>query len=127
MKKPKKYVCLSDSERSEIEILKHRGYSNRKIARALGRSPNTIGYEINANSVINSETGAVEYVAKKAKAKSRLSKRSRRYQWRKIEHNPKLWGLSIILCKLQIFNVRFWGSVLLGHVYSPFKMYGKLV
>lgn len=95
MKKPKKYVCLSDSERSEIEILKHRGYSNRKIARALDRSPNTIGYEINANSVINSETGVLEYVAKKAKAKSRLSRRSRRYQWRKIEHNPKLWAFVV--------------------------------
>lgn len=80
----KKYVGLSDAERSEIEILKRKGYSNRKIAEALGRSPNTISREIKVNTV------AGEYVARKAKVKSRLSRRSRRYQWQKIEQHPEL-------------------------------------
>ncbi|NCD15153.1 MAG: helix-turn-helix domain-containing protein, partial [Bacteroidia bacterium] len=33
-----KYIGLSDAERSEIEILKYKGYSIRKIAEVLGRS-----------------------------------------------------------------------------------------
>ena len=57
----------------------------RKIAEVLGRSPNTISREIKVNSV------AGEYTAKKAKAKSRVSRRSRRYQWQKIENYPALW------------------------------------
>jgi len=81
----KKYIGLSDAERSEIEILKCKGYSIRKIAEVLGRSPNTISREIKVNSV------AGEYTAKKAKAKSRVSRRSRRYQWQKIENYPALW------------------------------------
>ena len=81
----KKYIGLSDAERSEIEILRGKGYSIRKIAEVLGRSPNTISREIKVNSV------AGEYIAKKAKAKSRVSRRSRRYQWQKIEHHPALW------------------------------------
>jgi IS30 family transposase len=80
----KKYVGLSDAERSEIEILRSKGYSRRKIAAALGRSPNTISREIKVNTV------AGEYVARKAKAKSRLSRKSRRYQWQKIEQHPSL-------------------------------------
>lgn len=111
MEKTKKYVCLSDSERSEIEILKNCGYSNRKIAKALSRSPNTIGYEIKANSIINTETGVLEYVAKKAKAKSRLSRRSRRYQWRKIEHDPHLW--KFVIKKLKAY-------------WSPYEIAGYL-
>ena len=90
MNKQKKYVMLSDAERSEIEILRRKGYSNRKIAVALGRSPNTISREVKVNSVVNSRTDALEYVAKKAKAKSRLSRRNRRFQWQKIEQHPKL-------------------------------------
>jgi IS30 family transposase len=88
----KKYVGLSSAERSEIQILKNKGYSLRRIAEVLGRSPNTISREIKVNSV------ASEYVASKAKAKSRVSRRSRRYQWRKIEHNNEL--RSFVVSKL---------------------------
>lgn len=95
-----KYVGLSSAERSEIEILKCRGYSLRKIAEVLGRSPNTISREIKVNSVTCESTGKLEYVAKKAKTKSRLSRRSRRYQWQKIEHDPKLWLFVIEHLKL---------------------------
>ncbi|MGH2480915.1 MAG: IS30 family transposase [Ktedonobacteraceae bacterium] len=80
----KQFVGLQDAERSEISILKAKGYSLRAIAKALGRSPNTISYEIQANSV----NGL--YDPRKAKAKSRVSRRSRRYQWQKIEHYPQL-------------------------------------
>lgn len=80
----KKYSGLSDAERSEIEILRKRKCSNREIAQALNRSPNTISREVKVNSVNG------EYVALKAKQKSRASRRSRRYQWRKIEHEPAL-------------------------------------
>lgn len=80
----KNYVGLSSAERSEIQILKIKGYSLRKIAEVLGRSPNTISREVKVNSV------AGEYIASKAKAKARVSRRSRRYQWQKIEHDNKL-------------------------------------
>jgi IS30 family transposase len=82
--KPKKYVGLCDAERSEIEILLRRGCSIREIAEVLHRSPNTISREIKVNSVKG------EYRALKAKQKSRVARRSRRYQWRKIEHEPAL-------------------------------------
>jgi IS30 family transposase len=84
MQKKKMYVGLSDAERSEIEILIRRKCGIREIARTLGRSPNTISREIQINGV------AGAYVARKAKQKSRVSQRSRRYQWRKIEHMPAL-------------------------------------
>jgi IS30 family transposase len=83
-KKEKKYVGLSDAERSEIATNLARGFSMRAIARALERSPNTISLEVKNNSVDG------KYSAKKAKDKSRLSRRSRRWQWRKIEQNPEL-------------------------------------
>jgi len=82
--KEKKYTGLCDAERSEIEILLARNFSIREIAEALNRSPNTISREVRVNSVCG------EYLAKKAKQKSRVSRRSRRYQWQKIEQYPKL-------------------------------------
>jgi len=92
--KEQKYLGLSDAERSEIEILLSRYYSHREIAEALHRSPNTISLEIKNNSVDG------EYVADKAKAKSRLRRRSRRYQWQKIEQHPKLRAFIIRKLKL---------------------------
>jgi len=89
-----KYVGLSSAERSEIEILKLKGYSLRKIAKVLGRSPNTISREIRVNTVSG------EYNAVKAKMKSRVSRRSRRYQWQKIEHDAALWKFVISKLKL---------------------------
>jgi IS30 family transposase len=73
-------------ERSEIATNLNRGFSMRAIARALERSPNTVSLEIENNSVDG------QYNAKKAKAKSRVSRKSRRWQWRKIEQNPMLLG-----------------------------------
>jgi IS30 family transposase len=85
----KKFLGLSDAERSEIAILKKRDCSLREIATALGRSPNTVSYEVKTNSV-----GGV-YDPIKAKQKSRVARRSRRYQWRKIEHHAELRALVI--------------------------------
>lgn len=84
MQKRKKFTGLSDAERSEIAILLGRNCSQREIAKALGRSPNTINYEVQANSVLG------VYDPLKAKQKSRVSRCSRRYQWQKIEANPRL-------------------------------------
>ncbi len=82
--KEKKYDYLSDSERSEISTLLKRNLSKREIARALERSPNTICLEVKNNSV----NGV--YSAKKAKAKARLARLSRRFQWQKIEQHTAL-------------------------------------
>lgn len=92
--KQKKYLGLSNAERSEIEILVGRSCGVREIAMVLGRSPNTISREISGNSVRG------EYVALKAKQKSRLKRRSRRFQWMKIEQHPAL--KSFIIEKLAL-------------------------
>ncbi len=84
LEKEKKYEYLSDAERSEIATLLKRSLSKREIARALERSPNTICLEVNNNSV----NGV--YSAKKAKAKARLARLSRRWQWQKIEQHTGL-------------------------------------
>jgi IS30 family transposase len=84
MKKQLRFKGLSNPERSEIAILLKRTCSMREIAQALGRSPNTISYELKHNSV----NGV--YDPRKAKDKSRVARRSRRFQWQKIEHHPKL-------------------------------------
>jgi IS30 family transposase len=84
MQKRQIFVGLSDAERSEISILKERGCGVREIARALGRSPNTVSYELIHNSVDGI------YDPLKAKQKSRVARRSRRYQQHKIERNVAL-------------------------------------
>lgn len=75
---------LTRAERLEISILLGKGYSQRSIARSLGRSHNTISYEIAKNSV----SGI--YNPLKADAKARLRKRMRRLEWSKIEQHPEL-------------------------------------
>lgn len=82
--KEKKFNGLSNDERNEIEILRNKDYAIREIARVIGRSPNTVSYEIKVNSVNG------KYVAKKAREKARVSRRSRRYQQFKIEKNKAL-------------------------------------
>jgi transposase, IS30 family len=81
MRKAKK---LEKAERDEIFILLRKGYSIRSISKALGRSPNTISYEIRKNSVNGS------YDPKKADKKARFSLRNRRFQWRKINKDKEL-------------------------------------
>ncbi len=75
---------LTRAERLEIGILLKKGYSQRSIAKALGRSPNTISYEIKENSV----NGTYDPV--KADAKARLRKRMRKLQWSKLNEHPEI-------------------------------------
>ena len=79
-----KWNTLTGAERAEISILKTKGYSLRAIAQSLGRSPNTISYELRKNTTRGT------YESKKAGAKSRLRKRMRRFQWRKLNRSHTL-------------------------------------
>lgn len=75
---------LKRAERLEISILLHKHYSLREIAEALGRSPNTVSYEVKNNSTCG------EYDPIKANAKARVRKRLSKFQWKKIEENKEL-------------------------------------
>lgn len=81
MKKAKK---IQKAERNEIFILLGKKYSMREIGKALSRSPNTISYEISKNSV----NGV--YDPERANSKAKVSLRSRRFQWQKINENIEL-------------------------------------
>lgn len=80
----KTYTELTRAERDEIHILRNKGYSMREIARSLGRSPNTVSYELQHNTVKG------EYISKKAHTKARVRKRGRRFNYQKIEKCPDL-------------------------------------
>ena len=75
---------LNKSERLEIKILLDKQYSLRTIAKAVGRSPNTISYEIKLNSV----SGI--YDPHKAHLKAQVRKEYRRFQYTKIEKYPEI-------------------------------------
>lgn len=75
---------IKKAERLEIAILLDKKYSYRSIAKALGRSPNTISYEVKENSV-NGIYGPI-----KAHAKAKQKKRMSKFQWTKIEENQEL-------------------------------------
>lgn len=89
----KKAPKLSDAERSEIDILHARGYSARAIARALGRSPNSIAAELKRNSYRDGS-----YVAARAKQKAYVRRKYARYQGKKIQEDDEL--RSFIILKL---------------------------
>lgn len=72
------------AERLEIEILLGKGYSYRKIAGVLGRSPNTISYEVGVNG------GILGFNALRANQYARTRKKDTRREWSKIESNPEL-------------------------------------
>ncbi len=80
---------LTRAERLEIGILLEKKYKQRPIARALGRSPNTISYEIRTNSTLG------VYDPRKADAKARVRKHYRKLEWSKIEANPILKRLVV--------------------------------
>ena len=66
-------------DRLEIKILLDKGYSLRVIARSLGRSPNTISYEIEVNG------GVIGYNPENANMYARTRKKNTRREWSKIE------------------------------------------
>jgi IS30 family transposase len=90
----KKRTELTQFERNEINILKNKEYSLRAIAKALGRSPNTISYEIKYNSVRGI------YSPQKAHTKATLTKKRRRFNYKKIEQYPDL--KKFIISKLKL-------------------------
>ena len=75
---------LKKAERLEIAILLDKKYSYRDIGKALGRSPNTISYEIKENAVNDI------YDPIKADSKARNRKRMSKFQWMKIEEDNEL-------------------------------------
>jgi transposase, IS30 family len=80
----KKATKIKKTERDEIFILLKKKYSIRSIALALGRSPNSISYELRKNGVCG------RYDPKKADKKARVSLRMRRFQWAKINDDREL-------------------------------------
>ena len=86
---------LTKAERSEIFILKAKGYSGRAIGRALGRGHNTVSYELTTNT-----TNGV-YNPKKAQTKATVTKKGRRFNYTKIEHNTAL--KDFIIEKLKVY------------------------
>lgn len=94
-KKPK----LNLVERLEIKILLDKGYFLRVIARAMGRSPNTISYEIQQNG------GREGYDPYNAHQYAVTRKKDTRHEWSKIE--DKKYGdmkSYIIECLLKHWN-----------------------
>ena len=90
----KKAPKITSAERSEIEILHHKGYSARSIASTLGRSPNSIAAELKRNSY---EDG--RYSAARAKQKAYVRRKYAKYQGKKIQDNDEL--RSFIVAKLE--------------------------
>lgn len=80
---------ITKVERLEIAILLQKGYSKRAIAQVLGRSPNTISYEVKKNSVCGI------YDPQKADTKAHVRKKGRRFQYSKIEKYPVLKKLIV--------------------------------
>lgn len=78
---------MSASERSEISILKRKGYSLRVIARALGRSVSSVSDELMRNRV----RGA--YDAKRAAHKAYVRRKYAKYQGMKIVEHSDLRSL----------------------------------
>ena len=87
----KKASKITDAERSEIDILHGKGYSARSIAKALGRSPNTIAAELKRNSYQDGR-----YIAARAKQKAYVRRRYARYQGKKIQEDDELRAFIIL-------------------------------
>lgn len=75
---------FTDAERSELSILHSKGFSDREIGKALGRSHTTIGREIKRNSVHR------KYDARTAKVKARNRRKCSKYQGMKVRERPAL-------------------------------------
>lgn len=84
---------ITKVERLEIAILLKKEYSMRAIAAVLGRSPNTVSYEVRNNSV------AGIYDPHKADTKAQVRKKNRRFQYSKIEKDSTLKALIITKLK----------------------------
>jgi IS30 family transposase len=81
-KKQRKFKYLSKDERNQIQLLHEEGYSLRRIAHVLGRSPNTISYEF--------KRVPSGYRADYAHIYARTKLKNRRFQFRKMNQNKEL-------------------------------------
>ena len=82
--KKKKYKHIKQSERLEIALLKAKGFSQRDIARSLGRSPNSVSREIKLNSVNGT------YDPRKAQHKVYVKRKYSKYQGMKVVEDKNL-------------------------------------
>lgn len=80
----KKYTQIKKAERLEIAILLEKKYSVRNIAKALGRSPNSISREIKENSV----NGV--YDPRKAHHKAYVKRKYSKYEGMKVVSDAEL-------------------------------------
>ena len=78
------YTHFSKVERLELSILLKKGYSQRDIAKTLGRNPSSVSREIKANSVNG------EYDPDKANHKAYVKRWQSKYQGMKIRENEWL-------------------------------------
>lgn len=90
-----KYTHFTNAERSEISILLEKGYSQRSIGNALGRSQPSISREIKRNSACG------EYLPKRAKAKARNRRKLSKYQGMKVCERPELERYIVAKLKLK--------------------------
>jgi IS30 family transposase len=74
---------FTKAERDELSILLNKGYSRRQIGEALGKNHSSITREINRNKV----KGTYEPV--KAETKSKVRRRSSKYQNMKVNQSPE--------------------------------------
>ena len=80
----KHYTHFSRTERFELSILRQKGYSLRIIAKAMNRSPSSVGRELKKNAVLG------EYQPKKAHHKAHVRRKYSKYQGMKILECPTL-------------------------------------
>ncbi len=79
------FTHLSNSDRDEIEILIHKGYEQKEVARVLGCDPSTISREICRRRRKNGY-----YSAKTAKHKAGVQRSRSKFQGMKIEKETEL-------------------------------------
>lgn len=90
-----KHTHFTDAERSELSILKRKGYSDREIGNALGRSHTSISREIKRNST------SIGYDSRRARVKARNRRKISKYQGMKVEERPELRKYIISKLKLR--------------------------
>lgn len=79
-----RYGHIKKAERLEIAILLHKGYSQRAIAKVLGRNHSSIVREIQSNSVNGT------YDPSKAQHKAYVKRKYSKYQGMKVRERPRL-------------------------------------
>ena len=79
-----RYKHFNKDQRNELSILLKKGYSQRDIAKVLGRNPSSISREISQNS-----TNGI-YDPDKAQSKAIVKRANSKYQGMKVRDNPEI-------------------------------------